>query len=46
MMMLSINNGCQVSEPHQVNIHNLSFYTLADFVIFVETGIVANFVIV
>ena len=43
MMMSSVENGCQVSEPHQVCLQNLSASSWVDFLYFGETCIVANF---
>lgn len=43
MMMLSVDNGCRVSKPHQVYLPNPSTSSWADFVYFGETCIVANF---
>ena len=45
MMISSTDYGCWVSKPHRASLQDPSFYTLFDFVIFMETSIMANFVI-
>ena len=39
------DSGCHVSKPHRVTLQNLTVFMWVDFVIFVLTCIMANFVI-